>query len=68
MPIPSYAEGVPRNRLVTLICKQDCNKTRYAEVSDANWKKDDHKNNVGTFATCLKCGKRGHDTYNWIPV
>jgi hypothetical protein len=69
MPIPKYAEGVPVNLLVKVLCKGKCSRTRYMRVSNPNWSRSDYKNNghdMDNYAECLFCGRRQYDTYNWI--
>ena len=68
MPIPKYAQRTPRNRLVQIICRGACGGTRYAEVSQHNWSGHGPNEDPDLYATCLKCGYKAKDKYNWIRV
>lgn len=68
MPIPKYAEGVPRQRLVQVLCKGRCGTTRYAEVSKVPWSRDGRDPDSELYATCLMCGRQARDNYNWMSV
>jgi hypothetical protein len=66
MKLPQYAQGVPLGRLVRVLCKGPCARDRYFEVSRTPWTADE--NAADLFATCLKCGHKTRDKYNWRRV
>jgi len=66
--LPGYAEHLPRQRLVKILCRGTCGKTRYAEVSRTPWKREGGAVDRDLFATCLVCGYRARDNYNWTSV
>lgn len=66
MVLPEYARHVPRERLVTVLCKGDCGMRRYAEVSKTPWSKEGLDPHL--YATCLVCGREASDNYNWSKV
>jgi len=68
MPIPKYAQHVPRHLLVQILCRGFCRKTRYARVSTDHWSGTDTDPGSEVLATCLKCGYEAHDPYNWMRV
>lgn len=68
MTIPRYASHVPRERLVRCLCRGRCGRLVYAETSYEPWESSGAKINPDLYATCLKCGYRATDEYNWIRV
>jgi hypothetical protein len=48
MPIPQYAQGVPRPQLVQFVCKGRCCKASYGKVSKPDWTSDGSVQ-IGTF-------------------
>ena len=66
MPIPKYAQGVPREQLVKYLCKGKCCKTSYGKVSKSDWSKDGSVVDRELYVTCLRCGETQQDNYNWI--
>ena len=66
--IPKYARSAPRQKVVQIICRGQCGRTRYAEVSRYPWTPDGSSWNRELYATCLMCGYKAHDNYNWIAV
>jgi len=63
--IPRYAQDVPRHKLVKVLCRGDCGSTRFAEVSKTPWEKSGTSVDPELFATCLRCGYKARDNYNW---
>lgn len=68
MPTPKYAQHVPRIRLVQIVCRGKCGGTRYAEVSNQFWTRNESSLETGLHATFLKCGYRARDNYYWLSV
>jgi hypothetical protein len=66
--IPKYAQSTPRTQLVKFLCKSSCGKTRYGRVSKALWPSTGPNLDSDLYVTCLRCGGRQHDNYNWIRV
>jgi hypothetical protein len=66
--LPKYAHGADPLRLVRLLCKGRCCKTRFAEMSvDYPGECLLRNAKVNQFtARCLKCGKIARDPYNWF--
>lgn len=66
-PLPAYASRADRKRLVRLLCKGGCFKTRWAEMKvDYPGEEILRKAQVFDFkATCLRCGEIANDPYNW---
>lgn len=67
MNLPAYVGDVPRSRLIQVECRGGCGPTRYHEVSRLPWSRDE-KPSPDLFATCLNCGKKTRDNYNWREV
>jgi len=67
-PLPDYAKGADRKRLVQLLCKGKCNRTRWAEMTvDFPGEEVLRNSDVFSFsAKCLKCGAIAKDPYNWF--
>lgn len=65
--LPKYAERADRKRLVRLFCKGKCNATRWAEMTvDYPGQEVLTRFHVlDLTATCLVCGRKAHDSYNW---
>ena len=64
--LPNYVteKEIPQERLIQTTCKMNCGgATRYFEVSRIPWGKDEQDNEL--YATCLMCGSRTFDNYNW---
>ena len=66
--LPNYAARANRRRLVKLLCRGRCSKTRWAQLDGDYPGKDALKTaEMGVFhATCLVCGYVGSDNYNWM--
>lgn len=66
--LPDYAKNATRSRLVRLLCRGRCNTTRWAEMdTDYPGQQALSNSQEGKFtATCLKCGERATDPYNWF--
>jgi hypothetical protein len=65
--LPNYAAAADRKRVVRLLCKGRCCKTRWAEMR-VDYPGEDvlRRSRVLDFAaTCLKCGYTARDPYNW---
>lgn len=65
--LPNYAQKADRKKLVKILCKGDCNDTRWAEMN-VNYPGQEALRNsdLGDYnAVCLKCGKVAEDSYNW---
>lgn len=68
MKLPKYAKKADKSRLVRLLCKNSCNRVRYAEMTNT-WPGSDvlRRSHLGDYeAKCLMCGKIAKDGYNWI--
>ncbi len=65
--LPRYAEHADRKRLVKLLCKGDCNTTRWAEMTVAYPGQEVLTGSqvLDFTAICLKCGREAEDPYNW---
>lgn len=68
MSIPKYAQSVPPDRLVRFLCKGRCGTIRYGKVSKAPWSKDGSLMDSDLHVTCLRCGRKQSDNYNWIRI
>ncbi len=68
MPLPKYAASTPRNLLVQFLCKSSCGKGRYGRVSKSNWSSQGVNTDPELFVTCLYCGGKQLDSYNWARV
>lgn len=66
--LPDYAAHANRRRLVKILCRGQCSRTRWAELDCDYPGKDALKTmGMGTFhATCLVCGYTASDNYNWM--
>lgn len=65
--LPPYAARANRLRVVQILCRGKCRKTRWAEL-DADYPGEDalKKAELGEFhARCLMCGYRASGNYNW---
>lgn len=65
--LPKYAEGVPQQELVHILCRGKCGKGRYAQKSPGALAGLPMKD-ANHYATCLYCGYRARDPYNWLAV
>jgi hypothetical protein len=66
--LPAYAQRADPAKLVRILCKGICCKTRWAEMNE-DYPGDDALKNaqLGEFtAKCLVCGRVAHDNYNWL--
>ena len=65
--LPAYALGADRRRLVRLLCKGQCCKTRWAEMTvDYPGETVLRDSQLLQFqARCLVCGRIACDPYNW---
>lgn len=66
--LPQYAARVNRCRVVKILCRGRCAAARWAELDSDYPGKEALKNaGLGDFhATCLMCGYRATDNYNWM--
>ena len=66
--LPAYAQRADPTRLVRILCKGPCRKTRWGEMNADYPGKDVLRNaQPGEFtATCLVCGYVARDQYNWF--
>jgi len=65
MALPKYAQDVPHHKLVKILCRRVCGVSRYAEVSKIPWSKAGASADPELFASCLRCGYKASDNYNW---
>lgn len=65
--LPKYAERADRRRVVHILCKVNCGKTRWAEMDqDFPGVRVLRQSDLGDFtARCLYCGGEARDCYNW---
>ena len=65
--LPKYAQRADRKKIVKILCKGRCGTTRWAEMNvDYPGQVILRNSDLGDFtATCLKCGERAQDSYNW---
>lgn len=68
--LPDYAKNANRKRLVKLLCKGKCNRTRWAEMNvdfpGEQALRDPH-NVIGKYsAKCLVCGEEALDASHWF--
>lgn len=68
MPIPQYAQSTPRHLLVKYLCKSRCGTSRYRRVSKFPWSREGVNQDPDLYVTCLKCGGKQYDKYNWVPL
>ncbi len=68
MSIPNYAASTPRELLVKFLCKSSCAKGRYGRVSKSPWSSQGVNTDPDLFVTCLVCGGKQRDSYNWARV
>lgn len=67
--IPKYASAYPRDQLAYFLCKSPkCNSSRHGLVSRHPWTKGGAMLDQTLFVTCLKCGTKQYDSYNWSHV
>ena len=67
--IPAYAAGHPREQLAYYLCKSPkCVISRHGLVSRAPWVSGGAAIDHDLYVTCLKCGERQYDSYNWAHV
>ena len=66
--LPKYALGIPRNRLVEMLCRGNCNCERLAKIADTPNSKGGTEIDIYGYAECLRCGYRGTDYSNWKRV
>lgn len=66
--LPHYAARANRRRVVKILCRGRCARTRWAELNYDYPGEDALKNaGLGDFqATCLMCEYRATDNYNWM--
>ena len=66
--LPQYAKHADRSKLVQMLCKGKCCKTRCAELNKQYPGKDElRKARHGEYqAICLKCGYEATYNYNWF--
>lgn len=66
--LPRYAQDADRTKLVKILCKGKCGKTRWAELNKPYpGKKEVREAEMGIYeARCLGCGKIALDNYNWL--
>lgn len=65
MALPEYTGHIPREKLVRILCTGTYWASRYAEVPKIPWSKEGMPIDPGLFGTCLRCGYRARDNYNW---
>ncbi len=65
--LPRYAQRANRSKLVQMLCKGRCRKTRWAELNREYPGEDELKRaSLREFrAKCLYCGHEQTDNYNW---
>lgn len=65
--LPAYAKAVPREYLIRIACRGGCGGTRWARLNKPYPGPTPLRDaTMGEFeATCLKCGHRASDNYNW---
>lgn len=63
--LPKYALSVPPSQLVEIMCRGECGKDRYARASKDNWRMYRDSYDESLYATCLICGYKATDLYNW---
>ena len=68
MKLPKYAEGQPKNRLVSILCRGKCNCGRYAKILDNGENDQGTTITSSTYAECLMCGDKASDPSNWQRV
>lgn len=68
MALPKYAQATPKHLLVRYFCKRKCVKTRYGRVSKVPWTREGANSDPELYVTCLFCGERQSDKYNWVQV
>jgi hypothetical protein len=66
MVLPKYAQSTPKHLLVKYFCKRKCANTRYGRVSKVPWTPVGLNDDPELFVTCLFCGGKQSDKYNWI--
>lgn len=64
--LPQYAAGANRDRVIMLLCKGRCGRTRWALMNqDYPGESVLRRAKLGDFsATCLKCGRVAKNPYN----
>ena len=65
MPLPKYAQGIPKNRLVQITCRGKCQMGRYAETQVNESNKNGTIATSDSYAKCLMCGELACDPSNW---
>ena len=66
--LPQYAADANRHRVVIVLCKGQCGRTRWALMNqDYPGESILDRAKFGDFsAICLKCGRVAKDAYNWL--
>ena len=67
MKLPKYAQEIPKDELVQIICRGQCGKGRFARKSDGAIKGLSMED-PNHYAQCIVCGYRAHDPYNWVAL
>lgn len=65
--LPKYAQNVPSEYLIQILCRGRCRKTRWAKMNKPYIGRDALRTgNFGDYnAECLMCGYIANDPYNW---
>lgn len=68
MTLPQYAQNVPDNRIVEILCRGKCGCGRYAKIIENENNSNGTKITSDSFAECLKCGFKASDPSNWEKI